>query len=157
MDSLISVGKTIRQHDRIENHIKIGSTVDVCCGNKFSSHFQGIVMSKAKEKLKIKFESRKSTVSISKDKIRQYRHKAELSHFQSEILRIGSKVYVHYQETIDGVVNIFKIWPDVYPATIVNINSNGTIVIKYEDDKVNSTEIVNIEDLEFFPDFINYI
>ena len=157
MDSLISVGKTIRQHDRNEIQIKKGITVDVCCGNKYSSHFPGIVVSKDKDNLVIKFPSRKSNSLISKDKIRQYRQKAELSHFKSEILRIGSTVYVHYQETIDGVVNIFKIWPDVYPEKIININSNGTIVIKYEDDKVNSTEIVNIEDLEFYPYFINYI
>jgi hypothetical protein len=160
MDTLLSVGKAIRHFDNVEKETKIGSIVNVCCGNQYPEHFSGKVLGKNKEDVYVKFPTRRTGMWISKDKIREYRQKGNVIHISNQILRLGSKVFVPYQETNDGMIQYFREWPDVYPATIVGFNNNGTVVINYDDKKeYNSTnnETVTVEELEFFPYFVYQI
>ena len=134
------------------------------CGNQYPQHFIGKVLDKNKKQVYVKFQSiargkpRYSTsMWISKDNIKEYRQKGTMSHIINQILTIGTKVYVPYQETLGGVIQVFDQWPDVYPAKIVGFNNNGTIVINYDDKKISNNESVTVEELEFFPYFVYQI
>jgi hypothetical protein len=157
MDPLLSVGKAIRNFDNAEIETLVGSIVYVWCGNQFPEHFPGKVLSKNKEEVYVKFPNRRTGTWFSKDKIRKYRQKGNMSHISNQILRVGIKVFSPYQETNNGVINIFMEWPDVYPATIIGFNNNGTVVINYDDKKIINSESVRVEELEFFPYFVYQI
>ena len=157
MDTLLSVGRAIRHFDNAEKKTKIGSIVNVCCGNQYPEHFSGKVLGKNKEEVCVKYSNRRTGKWVSKDKIREYRQKGNTSHIINQILRVKSKVFVPYQETNDGVIEYFPKWPDVYPATIVGFNNNGTVVINYDDKQIINNEMVTVEELEFFPYFVYQI